>query len=56
MFVVYWLVPRDFRYLRGINDVVFFKHVSTERSRSVVRSTSDNSARLIIFVGLYHFS
>ena len=24
--VVYWFVPRDFRYLRGIKDVMFFKH------------------------------
>ena len=35
------LVLCDFRCLGGIKDVVFLKHMGTERSRSVVRPTLD---------------
>ena len=58
-FVVWWLVPRDFRYLWGIKDIVFLKHgqywkISISSKTNFGRNA--NSARLIIFVGLYHFS
>ena len=40
---VLWLVPRYFRYLGGIKDVGFLKHVGTERSRSVYTQPSRNT-------------
>ena len=40
-FVVYWFIQCNFRYCGGIKDIMFLKHAGTERSRSVVRPTSD---------------
>ena len=39
--VVQRFVPRDFRYRRGIKDVVFLKQEGSTRFQSVVRPTSD---------------
>ena len=50
---------RDFQFRGGLKDVVFLKYegfckISVSNKTNFARNT--NSARLIIFVGLYNFS